>query len=156
MDIHFTASPDCQLGAAIIADSLCRQGYPCRTVNDGIVVVDTPDAPLSIHVVMDDTLIDAARSASAVVVASARPARTLQNHLVRPAVAAVDAEGLAEQEGADPIVAVLGAAARLLPILNYESLAASVWAAYDRGFGYEARAALRAFDLGYKQAQVAQ
>jgi hypothetical protein len=155
MDIHFVASPDCQLGAAILADSLTRLGYPCHT-SSGTVVVETPEAPWSIHVVLDDAHLEAAADASVVVVASARPAAALQKRLVRPAVATVDADGLAEQEGTDPVVAVLGAAARLLPFLDYDALAASIWTAYDRGFGYEARAALKVFDLGYKQAQVAQ
>jgi pyruvate ferredoxin oxidoreductase gamma subunit len=66
---------------------------------------------------------------------------------------AVDAQGIAADEGAAPTPALLGGVARLLPFLDPDVLGATIWTAYDHGLPYAARAALRAFDLGYSQAE---
>jgi pyruvate ferredoxin oxidoreductase gamma subunit len=70
-------------------------------------------------------------------------------------VAAVDAEGIAGEEGCDPEVALLGGLARLMPFVDPDALCAAIWNAYDTGFAYQARAAMRTFDVAYRQAQLA-
>lgn len=157
---------DTRLAAAILSDSLSRQG--CRSAaQGGTVVVNAPvrreREPEEVFVLLDESqlqntgLLERLDPKSAVLVCSARPARTLRHELGRSTsgVATVDAHGIAVDEGADPVVAALGAAARLVSFIDADVLCASVWNTFDRVFPYAARAAMRAYDLGYVQAQAA-
>jgi hypothetical protein len=174
VNVHYIRFPepgsrndqDWRLAAAILSDGLARQGYACRTEANTVVIelpTESADLPDSVLVVPDPATLaqpDLRRRLdrhNAVVVASARPARTLRQELadIPARVAAVDADGIAEAEGADTLVALLGGIARLVPFIDHEALCAAVWTAYDRGFGYTARSAMRTFDLSYRQTQVA-
>jgi hypothetical protein len=174
VNLHYISFPepgsrddqDWRLAAAILQDGLARQGYACRTEANTVVIElpAEPDAsPAAVLVVPDQSMLaepgvlTRLDANQAVVVGSARPARTLAGELgpFAAGVAAVDAAGIAEEEGADTLVALLGGIARVAPFIDQEALCAAVWAAYDRGFGYMARSAMRAFDLGYRQTQVA-
>ncbi len=157
---------DARLAAAILADCLSRQGFQSNAKGTSVAVEAAPrrerDAE-EVFVVLDEHLLASAEvlcrldSRSAVVVCSARPARTLKHELGRftAGVATVDASGIAIDEGADPVVAVLGGAARAIPLIDPEVLSASVWNTFDRQLPYAAQAAVRAFDLGYAQTQLA-
>lgn len=94
------------------------------------------------------------KGARAVVVDSAKPPRVLLQRVERRprCLAAVDATGIAQDEGTDPVVPLLGAAAIALPELDTDALCSAIWGHYDSHFGYAARSALRAFDLGLRQA----
>lgn len=151
------------LAAAILADCLTRQGYQCST-RDESVTVDLPGAAQQqLFVLLDEALLNHPvvrahlDSSATVVVCSARPARTVLDGLGRcPAgLVTVDALGIAFEEGADPVTALLGGAARSAAWIDPDTLCAAIWASYDREFAYGARAAIRAFDQGYSQAQQA-
>jgi hypothetical protein len=157
---------DACVAAAILANSLTRQGYEA-TAEGPIVTTYAParreSEPDNILVVLDEEalhdegLLGRLDRNSAVIVCSARPARILRHELGRftAGVAAVDGSGIAMEEGSDPVVALLGGAARMVPFIDPDVLCATVWNYYDRSFPYAARAAMRTFDLGYMQAQQA-
>lgn len=172
--VHFMPTPGAgpalaaglRRAAAILSESLSRQGFDChREANT--VVIDLLNAPEgaveAVLVVPDPDLLartdvrQQLGTGQALVVGTARPARKVWQQLDQsPAgVVAVDAAGIAEEEGCDPEVALLGGLARLMPFVDPEALCASVWNAYDTGFAYLARAAMRTFDVGYRQAQLA-
>lgn len=157
---------DAHLAAAILTNCLSRQGY-ASTAEEHMVRVEAPVRRESdsehIYVMLDekplassDFLSQVDRSTT-VVIGSARPARILRHELGRFAagIASVDASGIALEEGTDPVAALLGGAARVVPFIDPDVLCASIWSTFDREFGYGARAAMRAFDLGYMQAQQA-
>ncbi len=157
---------EARLAAAILHNCLSRQGYP-STLDGNKVTATVPQRresdPEEIYLLLDETLLDSPEilthldHRSAVVVCSARPAKVLRHQLGRmtAGVAAVDACGIAMEEGADEVTALLGGAARMLPFIDPDVLCASVWNTFDREFPYAARAAMRAFDLGYMQTQQA-
>jgi hypothetical protein len=148
MRIQFAGTVDAERAAAILAGALRRQGYVCTT-RDAAVTVNTP-GPDSVLITLDETI---ASTADAVVVGSARPSCLLQDRLSpRAPLTAVNACDIAADEGADAIVPLLGGAARALPFIDADALGEAVWAEYDWGFGYGARAALKAFQQGYQQA----
>lgn len=168
--IHFldnSYGEDGRLAARVLAECLNRQGLENR-VEDGVLHVSAPTRratdPSEVYVVLDETLLNRPSllgqidRKTGVVVCSARPARTLQHELGRftAGVTAVDASGIGMHEGADPVMAMLGGAARMLPWIDRDMLSSSVWAVYDNHLPYAAHAALRAFDQGYAQAQLAQ
>lgn len=157
---------DSGLAAAILADSLRRQ--ECRARLEGTMVTvpagqSRPQDPFDVFILLDEVLLSDPQvlsrlhARSALVVCSARPARMLRQRLGRDTagVATVDASGIATDEGTDPVAAVLGAAARLVSFIDPEALSAAVWTSFDHGFPYAAKAATRAFDLGYMQTQQA-
>jgi len=152
------------LAAAILSDCLSRQGYDSTSGDTGVVAsrgTQSGSDPERIFVVLaedllaDTSLLAQLNSRSSVVVCSARPASTLRHELGRftARVTTVDAEGIAADAGADPLVALLGGAARAVPLLDPDILGTSVWSAFDRSLPYAAQAAVRAFDQGYMQAQ---
>jgi len=149
--------------ASILADCLSRSGYDSACHCD-IVTIAGPEVPDETYILLlDESMISHPvtrahlNQRSTVVVCSARPARLLLEQLgARPAgLVAVDASGIAFDQGADPLIALLGGAARTAPWIDPDVLSAAIWASYDREFAYGARAALRAFDQGYIQAQQA-
>jgi hypothetical protein len=155
---------EAQLAAAILADSLTRQGHSCTVREEWVSTEGPSDQEQRIFLLLDETLLDhpVVRAnldhRSTVVVCSARPARVVLDRLEgQPAsVVTVDASGIAFEAGADPVTALLGGAARTAPWIDPDVLCAAIWACYDREFAYGARAAIRAFDQGYLQAQQAQ
>lgn len=154
---------DAQLASSILADCLTRQGYGC-TAQDESLSVDGPDrTDRQVFVLLEESLLEHPvvrayldRNAT-VVVCSPRPARAVLDRLGgQPAeVVTVDASGIAFEAGTDPVTALLGGAARTAPWIDPDVLCAAIWASYDREFAYGARAAIRAFDQGYLQAQQA-
>lgn len=160
-----TNAEEACLAAAILSNCLTRQGC-VSTAKENTVVVTAPNQrendPDQIFIVLDESLltpdlIERFDRHCAVVLCSARPARTVRLQLGRsPAcVTTVDATGIAMDEGSDPVVAMLGGAARMLPFIDPDVLCASVWNNFDRDLPYAARAAMRTFDAGYIQAQQA-
>ncbi|MFZ5814905.1 MAG: hypothetical protein ACOY93_06335 [Bacillota bacterium] len=154
---------EAELAASILADCLQRQGYPCL-LSDASVTMEGPGSEEElIFLLLEESLLDhpLVRAhldpQSLVVVCSARPARVVLDRLGgQPAgVVTVDAAGIAFEAGADPVTALLGGAARAAAWIDPDVLCAAIWASYDREFAYGARAALRAFDQGYVQAQQA-
>lgn len=152
--------------AAILADCLSRQGYAAKACGRSVQIqaeLRRETEPDEIYLVLheellaDPGLLSQLDRKSAVVVCSARPARVVRHELGRftAGVTTVDADGIAMDEGADPVVAMLGGAARALPVIDPDALCASVWNYFDRDLPYAAHAAIRAFDLGYMQAQQA-
>lgn len=143
--------------AAIMADGLALMGRP-RSLHDATVLSDAAwDCP-NVSVALEPATLGllAVAPFHGLVVDTGRPACVIQERLnASAAVVAVDASGIAGEEGTDAVAALLGAMGRLMPCLNLERLSEALWGAYDRGFGYGARAAVRAFDLGYRQAYVA-
>lgn len=158
------SSEELDLAALILANSLSRQGYDCSVQANSVVVSNPPEhSPDQVFLLLDEVLLrtpdllSQVSGDSAVVVGSARPAHFLRQQMGRTVsdVAAVDVSGIATEAGADPLVALLGGAARCIPLIDREALCASVWHTYDRGLPYAARSALRALDLGYSQTQLA-
>jgi hypothetical protein len=168
LHLHFVAfersNPPCVEAAAILCESLRRQGFASSVLGRS-VTINMPERPASepdqIYVVLDEQLLSEVEllnrfdRQSAVVICSARPVQTLRHELGRytAAIATVDAEGIGDDEGASPVIALLGGAARMLPFIDAEQLGIAIWMKYDRSFPYAARAAVRAFDLGYAQTQ---
>lgn len=160
------AGEDAHLAAAILANCLSRQGYRSAALGH-TVQVEAPSRRDSeseqIYVMLDEQpmsdadLLKQIDRTTTVVIGSARPARILRHELGRFAagIASVDASGIAMEEGSDPVAALLGGAARIVPFIDPDVLCAAIWSTFDREFGYGARAAMRAFDLGYMQAQQA-
>lgn len=157
---------DAAMAASILADSLSRQGYAAEACGSSVQIqaeLRRESEPEEIYLVLheellaDPNLLSRLDRKSAVVVCSARPARVLCHELGRftAGVTTVDADGIAMDEGADPVVVLLGGAARALPVIDPDALCASVWHFFDRDLPYAAHAAIRAFDLGYMQAQQA-
>jgi hypothetical protein len=153
------------LAAAILSNCLTRQGC-VSTANGNTVVANAlnrrENDPDQIFIVLDESsltpdLVERFDQHCAVVLCSARPARTVHLQLGRAAacITTVDATGIAMDEGSDPVVAMLGGAARMLPFIDPDVLCASVWNNFDRDLPYAARAAMRTFDAGYIQAQQA-
>lgn len=143
--------------AAIVARALSRMGRPA-VLHDTVVVCNGLWDCSDVTVALDEAALanHSLPPAQGLVINSARPARVIQANVAAPsAVVAIDASGIACEEGTDAPAALLGALMRLLPCLNADMLAEALWAEYDRGFGYMARAAVRAFDLGCRQALVA-
>lgn len=158
------SSEELDLAALILANSLSRQGYDCRVRENSVVVANPPaDSPAQVFLLQDEVLLctpdllSQVHGDTAVVVGSARPAHMLREQMgpTLADVASVDACGIATEAGADPLVALLGGAARCIPLIDREALCATVWHTYDRGLPYAARSALRALDLGYSQTQLA-
>jgi Pyruvate/2-oxoacid:ferredoxin oxidoreductase gamma subunit len=169
---HFLASDgtnlgntaDARLAATILANCLSRQGYRGQAAGN-TVLATLPDHseqdPGQVFVVLNEAAlpsleqIEPVDRRSAIIVCSARPARVLQKQLGRlfAGVVTVDAEGIAEEEGSDPVLAMLGGAARMVSFIDLDALSAAIWSAYDRELPYAARAAVRTLDLGYMQAQ---
>ncbi len=155
---------EAHLAASILADCLARQGYACTCTEEAVTVPSPDDVDEQCFLLMEESLIDQPivrahlDQDSTVVVCSARPARYLLERLNgRPAgLVAVDASGIAFEQGTDPVTALLGGAARAASWIDPDVLSAAIWASYDREFAYGARAALRAFDQGYVQAQQVQ
>lgn len=157
---------EARLAAAILSDCLSRQGYSTAS-DDHTVSVTVPsleeDEATQIFVVLEERLLThpdlltRMDGSSAAVVCSARPASVLASELGRftAGLASVDASGIAMEEGSDPVLAMLGAAARMVKFIDPEALCHSIWSTYDRTYAYAARAAVRVFDLGYMQAQQA-
>jgi len=157
---------DARLAASILGDCLSRQGYRA-TVIGGEVTVDATarrqSDPEDAYIVLDEILLTQSDllgclgGKTMVVVGTARPARILRHELGRfvASVTTVDASGIAMDEGADRVVALLGGAARAVSLIDPDALSASVWANFDRELPYAAHAAMRAFDQGYSQAQSA-
>jgi hypothetical protein len=147
--------------AAILAGALMAQGRHPELTAQSVTFTTTTPSPAQVLILLHEDLLqepvilDAVDSETVVVLCSARPAETVLCEMGRPAarLATVDAEGIADEEGTDQIVALLGGAARMVPEICLEMLTASVWNAYDRHFGYGARAATRALDLGYNLIQ---
>lgn len=154
---------DAHLAASILADCLTRQGYTCAAEQESVSVEAPDGTSREVIVLLHESLLDHPvvrahlDSSATVVVCSARPAKVLLERLARqPAgVITVDASGIAFEEGADPVTALLGGAARTTSWIDPDVLCAAIWASYDREFAYGARAAIRAFDQGYIQAQEA-
>lgn len=152
-----TGQSEAAQAAAVVARALTRMGRPAR-LNGTVVLCDGLWDCSDVTVALDEASLSGRTvpPCHGLVVNSARPARVIQSGVPAPsAVAAVDASGIAAEEGTDTPAALLGALVRLLPCLDPGVLAESLWAEYDRGFGYVARAAVRAFDLGSRQALVA-
>lgn len=151
------------LAAAIWADCLTRQGLRCKVDGEWVSVSGPGTRDQRCFVLLEESLLDhpVVRAnldeQSLVVVCSARPACVVLDRLGgRPAgVVTVDASGIAFEAGADSVSALLGGAARIAPWVDPDVLCAAIWASYDREFAYGARAAIRAFDQGYWQAQQA-
>lgn len=97
------------------------------------------------------------KGARAVVVDSAKPPGVLLQRVEwRPCcLVAVDATGIAQDEGTDTVVPLLGGVARAVPEMDTDALCGTIWSHYDSHFAYAARSALRAFDLGLRQAAMA-
>lgn len=158
-----TGSDEAGLAAAIWADCLSRQGYSCSLKDETVSVSGPDDQEQRVFILLEESLLDHSvvranlDRHSLVVVCSARPAQLVMDRLGgRPAeVVTVDASGIAFEAGADPVSALLGGAARTAPWMDPDVLCAAIWASYDREFAYGARAAIRAFDQGYWQAQQA-
>lgn len=151
------------MAAHIWADCLTRQGCRCSVQDEQVTVAGPDDQEQPIFVLLDESLLEhpVVRAnldrQSLVVVCSARPARVVLDRLggLPAGVVTVDASGIAFEAGADPVTALLGGAARIAPWIDPDVLCAAIWANYDREFAYGARAAIRAFDQGYWQAQQA-
>lgn len=158
-----TNSQEGRSAAAIWARCLSRQGVACTLAEQTVTAYglpETDEGPNEIFILLDEGLMEQRElegrlhGQSAVVVPSARPAGVLRQRLGETAaIVAVDATGIALDEGADLISALLGGAARAVPWVDPDVLCAAIWCHYDRDFAYTARAAIRAFDLGYAQAQ---
>lgn len=154
---------DAQLAASILADCLTRQGHRCTVQEESVSVDDPAGETQQVFILLKESLlahpIVRARldKGATVVVCSARPARVVLDRLGgQPAgVVTVDACRIAFEAGSDPVTALLGGAARTAPWVDPDVLCAAIWASYDREFAYGARAAIRAFDQGYLQAQQA-
>ena len=157
---------DRQWTAALLANCLERLGCRPEPLQDGLKA-DCPhwpaDAPAEIYLLLAPTSVASVTSPAcgaiptAVVAATARPARVVQADLAlsHALVATVDADGIAEEAGADPLIPVLAAAVRLLAPLEADAMRAAIWSAYDRHHPYAARTALQAFDMALSQAQCA-
>lgn len=147
--------------ATILAGALMAQGRQPALNGQSLTFASQNAGPAQILVLLHEDLLlepvimNAVDSETAVVLCSARPAQMVLAEMGRPAarLATVDADGIADEEGTDRVVALLGGAARMVPEICLERLTASVWNAYDRQFGYGARAAARALDLGYTLTQ---
>jgi hypothetical protein len=145
----------------ILASALMAQGRHPQQDAQSVTFTTNNPGPAQVLVLLDEALLhepvilNAVDSDTAVVLCSARPAKVVLDEMGRPAarLATVDAEGIADEEGTDPVIALLGGAARMVPEICIERLTASVWNAYDRDFAYGARAAARALDLGYTLTQ---
>ncbi|MFZ5827347.1 MAG: hypothetical protein ACOY94_23860 [Bacillota bacterium] len=154
---------DAQLAASILADCLGRQGLRCTVRNESVTVDDPDEEPRQVLVLLEESLLEHPivrahlDSTTTVVVCSARPARIVLDRLggLPAGVVTVDGFGIAFEAGSDPVTALLGGAARTAPWVDPDVLCAAIWANYDREFAYGARAAIKAFDQGYLQAQQA-
>lgn len=154
---------EASLAASIWADCLSRQGFASTVQGEWVSVAGPDDQDQRFFLLLDESLLDHPvvranlDAQSLVVVCSARPARVVLDRLGGrlASVVTVDASGIAFEAGADPVSALLGGAARIAPWIDPDVLCAAIWASYDREFSYGARAAIRAFDQGYWQAQQA-
>jgi hypothetical protein len=152
---------DAKLAAGMLAGALAVQGHRPERSERCVTWEAAGEGPAQVLVLLSEDLLhepvilSAVDSQTTVVLCSARPAEAVSIELGRPTakLATVDAEGIASGEGTDLVVALLGGAARVVPEINLESLTQAVWHAYDRTFAYEARAAMRALDLGYALTQ---
>lgn len=154
---------DAKLAASILADCLTRQGLRCAVQSESVTVGGPDEDPRQIFVLLEESLLEHPivrahlDSSATVVVCSARPARVVLDRLggLPAGVVTVDGFGIAFEAGSDPVTALLGGAARTAPWIDPDVLSAAIWASYDREFAYGARAAIKAFDQGYLQAQQA-
>lgn len=155
-----------QWTAALLANCLERLGCRTEPLQDGLKAVCPrwpAETPAEIYLLLAPTCVASVTSPAcgaiptALVAATARPARVVQDDLAlsHALVATVDAEGIAEEAGADPVIPVLGAAVRILAPLEPQAMRAAIWSAYDRHHPYAARTALQAFDMALSQAQCA-
>lgn len=158
-----TDAKEACLAAAILSNCLRRQGYASVATENTLVTKAAnrrENDPDQIFIVLDEALLTPALINQldrhcAVVLCSARPARMVRLQLGRSTacITTVDATGIAMDEGSDPMVAMLGGTARMLPFIDPDVLCASVWNNFDRVLPYAACAAMRTFDAGYIQAQ---
>jgi hypothetical protein len=154
-----------ELTAALLAAGLTRQGIRNGRGGERVSAVVGPagEPDQYIYILLDEVpfaspILRASLDChTRLVVNSARPARTLLDQVAASpaAVVAVDAEGLATEAGVDVPEALLGGLVLAAPWVDADALAAAIWDHNDRGFGYGARAAVRAFDRGVAQAQQA-
>lgn len=152
--------------AALLENCLERLGCRTELLQDGLKAACPrwpADTPAEIYLLLAPTSVASVTSPAcgaiptALVAATARPARVVQADLAlsHALVATVDADGIAEEAGADPLIPVLAAAVRLLAPLEAEAMRAAIWSAYDRHHPYAARTALQAFDMALSQTQCA-
>jgi hypothetical protein len=160
-----SANDEAQMAATILTHCLQRQGYRAGLTGTTVTVMAPAqrlDEPETILILLDESqlaepqVLNQIDNKCAVVVCSARPARMLQHELGRfsAGITTVDATGIANDEGSDPVVAMLGAAARMVHFIDADRLGTAIFACYDRSLPYAALAAMRTFDMGYMQAQL--
>ncbi len=146
--------------AALLARALRRQGHQAEGAG-AEVRLSMPDNAFhaDIWLVLDETMLHrpAVRTAipaeALLLVATGRPPQEVAWHLpeFRGVVATVDADGIAAECGADPLVAMLGAVARTCGCIDPDVVAAAVHNAYDSEHPYLAGASLRGCDQGYNR-----
>lgn len=149
--------------ATLLGAALERRGRPTQ-VAGAAVIVELPEAPAyaDVLLVLDEALLHrpAVRMAipqrALLVVVSGRTPAEIAWHLPEFAglVAAVDAESIADELGADYTAALLGAAARVSSSIDLDVLAATIFNRFDCAYPYLAGACLKACDAGYNRVRV--
>jgi len=146
--------------AFLLARALRRQGHRLEQAGAELQLA-MPDNNFHADVllVLDETMLHrpAVRigipAQSLLLVATGRRPEEIGWHLPEFAgvIATVDADSIGAECGADPLVAMLGAIARLCGCIDHDVLAAAVHNAYDSELPYLAAASLRACDQGYSR-----
>lgn len=144
--------------ADLLARALRRQGHRLECEGASLrLTLSAGPFHSDVLLVLDETMLHrpavrmAIPPAGLLLVATGRRPEEVAWHLPEfgGVVATVDADAIAAECGADPLVALLGAAARTCGCIDHDVLAAAVHNAYDSELPYLASACLRACDQGY-------
>jgi hypothetical protein len=161
----FTAASENQQaerGAALLAAGLARQGVSCEQRHEQVTAALGPaeEPDQYVYIVMDEDLLESPvlrsllDSHSRLVVNSRRPAEYLLGQVPSALISlvAVDADRAAA-DGGDSEISLLGGLVHTAPGIDHRALGDAIWSQSDRGFGYTARAWVKAFNRGLALAQ---